>query len=143
MQLVANAIHTKDSIHHHTALARELVTQWCEAIGMRNPDRITELYSDDAVLISTLNNDALRSLLAIHKYFSMLTQRADLRVTMLEQDCRMIDANTAMLTGSYVFRFTENDAEVKLPARYTFICQQRDLQWRILHHHSSQLPQVT
>ncbi len=55
--------------------ARELVQDWCEAIRRRNADKITELYSEDAVLIATLQNKALRSPLDIHRYFTLLVQR--------------------------------------------------------------------
>ena len=122
--------------------ARELVNEWCEAIRQRNADAITELYSDDAILIPTLQTGMLQSPLAIHRYFTMLAQRDDLRVTVLEHDCRMIDASTAMHTGSYVFRFTQHHEEMKLPARFSFIAQQKDGRWMILHHHSSQFPET-
>lgn len=123
--------------------ARQLVQDWCEAVRQRNADMITALYGDDASLIATLQNNVLRTPLDIHRYFTMLTQREDLRVTILEHDFRMLTGQTALHTGWYVFHFTEEGQEVELPARYSFVTQPCDGHWQIVHHHSSQLPIMT
>lgn len=120
--------------------AKEVLTQWMEALKRRSADALTDLYSDQAVLIPTLAPDLQRSPLALHKYFTMLTAREALRVVLLQEDFRMLGKNAAIHAGIYRFEFQDETGEQSLPARFTFVYAREGTEWKILHHHSSQLP---
>ena len=120
--------------------AKEVLSLWMEALQRRSADALTELYSDQAVLIPTLAPDLQRSPHALHQYFTMLTTREELRVVLLQEDFRMLGKNAAIHAGIYRFEFRDDAGKQCLPARFTFIYGREGAEWKILHHHSSQLP---
>lgn len=120
--------------------AKEVLTQWMEALKRRSADMLTDLYSDHAVLIPTLAPGLQRSPHALHQYFTMLTAREELQAVLLQEDFRMLGKNAAIHAGIYRFEFQNETGAQSLPARFTFVYTREGGEWKILHHHSSQLP---
>lgn len=120
--------------------AKEVLSHWMEALQRRSAEALTELYSDEAVLIPTLADELQRSPHALHRYFSMLTARDELRVVLLQEDFRMLGRHHAIHAGIYRFEFRNEEGRQSLPARFTFVYSREGNEWKILHHHSSQLP---
>jgi uncharacterized protein (TIGR02246 family) len=119
-----------------------LGTAWGEALTSRNPETITALYDQDAVLLATFTN-VVEGEDAIRAYFEGLTKNDALTVRFQEQDIKVFGPSGASNTGTYTFSF--NDASgnpVSVPARYSFVYEKIGGEWQIVSHHSSKNPET-
>lgn len=116
-----------------------LFTTWDKALRAdRTGDAVVALYGKDATLLPTVQVGPYRNNGEIQRYFKdkFLPNKPvgtilDGKRTIVCGDGVLIDA------GLYDFKYASGTL---VHARYTFIYGQRDGQWRIVHHHSSQYP---
>lgn len=113
-----------------------LFDAWAAALESRDPDKVVELYADDAVLLPTLSNKVRHNREEIRDYFELLLQKGPVG-KIDEANVRVFD-DVAVTSGAYTFTFA--DATV-IPARFTFVYGRRDEGWEILEHHSSAMPE--
>ena len=57
------------------------------------------------------------------------------------RDIRVIDEDTAMDAGIYTFTLTEAGKSRQVQARYTYVYEKLDGEWKIVLHHSSAMPE--
>lgn len=114
-------------------------TQWGQALTSRDPERITSLYADDAVLLATYQTKAEGSG-EIRSYFDGLTKNEGLTVAFEEQNPRALGPGAASNSGTYTFSFMKDGKKVEVPARFTFLYRKEGGDWRIVEHHSSVRP---
>lgn len=116
--------------------------QWNLALASLNPDRVAQHYWHDALLLPTLSNTPRNTPAMVREYF----------VQFLEQHPRgRIDSHTLHLgcnlvidMGTYTFALLDGAGRTsEVPARYTFVYAHRGGAWKILHHHSSAMPETT
>ena len=136
--IVAPAAWAAESESCHTLSRAEvegLFDRWNAALATGDPAQVTALYEDDALLLPTLSGVARTDPDGINDYFRGFlahapTGRIDQRV--IRSDC-----NVAIDAGNYSF---ELDHQGWVQARYTFVYEYKDGEWKIEHHHSSLLP---
>ncbi len=123
--------------------AVDLVRQWMEAVNARQLEAVLGLYAEDAVLLPTFSPHALRTAAARRTYFTMLTTRPGLRVSLHENTVRVQPAGGKLEIASGIYRFhVEIDDELLVfEARFSLIVDATRPR-PILHHHSSQLPRT-
>lgn len=114
---------------------------WRKALSSGKADNIVKLYDKDAILLATLAAKPLTTQEARTEYFTKLTAKQKLTATVDEEHTKLLDENSAVLSGLYTFRFEEGGKTVEIPARYSFVFEKEDGQWMIVEHHSSKLPQ--
>ena len=68
----------------HQKQALILFDQWNNAIETKDPDTVTELYADDAILLPTLSNTICNSHEKIKNYFISFLKKG-LRVLSMNQ----------------------------------------------------------
>ncbi len=117
-----------------------LFDDWNFALASLDASKVVQRYWPDAVLLPTVSNTPRTNAAMIGDYFEhFLAKRPRGRI-----DTRTIQSgcNVAMDMGTYTFSLM-NDKGVtsEVAARYTFIYQYRDGGWKILHHHSSAMPE--
>lgn len=115
---------------------------WNFALSSLDADQVVQRYWPNAVLLPTVSNTPRTNAAMINDYFKhFLAKRPRGRI-----DTRTVqsDCNMAMDVGTYTFSLM-NDKGVtsEVAARYTFVYQFRDGGWKILHHHSSAMPEST
>src|SRR5271169_4224515 len=113
---------------------------WAAALGEDEPDKILQLYSDDAVLWGTLSPTVRTERSALRDYFvTAFRVLPGLKVTFGDHLIRVY-GGTAVNTGYYTFSYVK-DGEIKsLPARYSFTYVKSGDRWLIVDHHSSAMP---
>ncbi|MEQ1602062.1 MAG: SgcJ/EcaC family oxidoreductase [Methylophilaceae bacterium] len=116
-----------------------LFDRWNDALKTGNPDAVTKLYSDDAVLLPTVSNKPRDTHEEISDYFVHFLQkhpqgRIDSRTIKL-------GCNTATDMGIYTFKVKADGKNQEIQARYTFQYAFEDGKWVIEHHHSSAMPE--
>jgi uncharacterized protein (TIGR02246 family) len=117
-----------------------LFDDWNFALSSLDSSQVVQRYWPNAVLLPTVSNTPRTSAAMIGDYFKhFLAKRPRGRI-----DTRTIQGgcNVAMDVGTYTFSLM-NDKGVTsdVAARYTFVYHYRDGAWKILHHHSSAMPE--
>jgi uncharacterized protein (TIGR02246 family) len=112
---------------------------WRAAYDSRDPARITAMYDSDAVLWGTTAKAVAPTPAAIAEYFKDAGKRPNARVTFGEQHNRAY-GDVGVSTGYYTFSDVRDGQTTSRPARYTMVFRNRDGKWRIVAHHSSEVP---
>lgn len=119
-------------------LAEELFERWNDALKSGDPDQVTACYAEDAVLLPTVSNVPRTNHAEIRDYFVHFLEKKP-RGTINQRNVKF-GCNKMTDAGIYTFRVIDGDRELQVPARYTFVYENRDGKWLIVHHHSSKMP---
>lgn len=119
-------------------LAEDLFDRWNEALGSGDAQRVSQCYTEDAVLLPTVSNVPRLSRREIRDYFEHFLQKQPLGK--VDQRNVRFGCNKITDAGIYTFRIIDAGKTEYVPARYTFVYENRDGQWLIAHHHSSLMP---
>ena len=118
--------------------ALRLADLWGRAVEGRNPARVVQLYTPDAVLVGTVAQRIKVGRDAIRTYFNSFLRKPGLRVVFKSSHVQQIPYGFVD-SGTYVFHWT---GQVKpVVARFTFVWVRRNDRWMLLNHHSSALPE--
>lgn len=119
-------------------LAEELFDRWNEALRSGDAQRVSECYAEDAVLLPTVSNLPRLSRPEIQAYFEHFLQKQPLGK--VDQRNVRFGCNKITDAGVYTFRVIDAGKTEYVPARYTFVYENRGGEWLIAHHHSSLMP---
>lgn len=119
-------------------LAEELFERWNEALRSGDARRVSQCYTEDAVLLPTVSNVPRLSRPEIQDYFEHFLQKQPLGK--VDQRNVKFGCNKITDAGVYTFRIIDGGKTEYVPARYTFVYENRDGDWLIVHHHSSLMP---
>lgn len=117
-----------------------LFDRWNAALATGNADEVTKLYAPDAVLEPTVSNHVRTTPTEIRDYFTSFLKSKP-RGTINYQQIRLMDDNTALNTGVYTFDLVKNGKAQKVQARYTYVYEKLNGEWKIINHHSSAMPE--
>jgi uncharacterized protein (TIGR02246 family) len=113
-------------------------TAWAQAVA--DPDKVSSLYSDDAVLWGTAAAKIRSGRAEVRDYFVAVAKVAPgLKMDFGDQLIRVY-GNAAVNSGSYTFSWVKDGETKTLPARYSFTYVKDGERWLIVDHHSSALP---
>jgi len=119
-------------------LAEELFERWNQALKTGNAAQVAALYAEDAVLLPTVSNVARTSRNEIRDYFEHFLEKKP--NGFINQRNVKFGCNKITDAGIYTFTLNDGGKISEVPARYTFVYEQRDGDWKIIHHHSSVMP---
>ena len=122
---------------------------WMRMVCGGSVRSVLSLYLPDAVLVPTYNQDVLQGHTQLRAYFRRFMSKDNL--------CGHVDGmviqnrgGLRIISGIYTFRWTENGREESVKARFTFVLVSEDIRtgrvwssdtrWRVLTHHSSEVP---
>jgi uncharacterized protein (TIGR02246 family) len=126
-----------------SAAEREIVAlfdRWNAALASGDPRRVAALYAPNGVLQPTVSNQVRSTPAEIEAYFVDFLKAKPAGV-INERFVRLLDEDTAMDSGVYTFTLTKNGQPTKVQARYTYLYQKIDGDWKIVNHHSSAMPE--
>ncbi|MFM5947612.1 MAG: SgcJ/EcaC family oxidoreductase [Novosphingobium sp.] len=106
-----------------------------------NPDTVTKLFDEDAVLLATVANVPRTDPAGIRDYFVSFLKNKP--VGKVDSATIKSGCNWALQAGTWTVTLTDpaSGAKNDVKARYTFLYQFEDGKWRIEHLHSSAMPQ--
>lgn len=113
-----------------------LFEQWNSALQTREPKNVVALYDTDAILLPTVSNKVRHNHEEIEDYFVHFLAKGP-KGEINESNIRIFD-QIAINSGVYTFTF---DDGAVVPARFTFVYRLNDEHWKIVEHHSSQMPE--
>ena len=105
-----------------------------EKIRENNADQVTALYHDDGLLLGTFSGIERHGKELISNYFENLF-RSKIDVKIITQHGHKTDS---IIASSGLYNFLVDDKIIK--ARYSFVFVKTNRGWKILSHHSSELP---
>jgi len=119
-------------------LAEALFKKWNDALQTGSAKQVAALYFEDAILLPTVSNLPRTTPSEIEDYFNHFLEKKPygrVKEHNIKQGCnKLTDA------GVYDFEVTTNGKTEVVPARYTFVYEHRNNVWKIIHHHSSMMP---
>lgn len=113
-----------------------LFTEWNKALQTADVKKVAKLYESDAVLLPTISNKVRHNTKEIEAYFVRFLALGP-KGEIDESNVRIFD-QLAINSGIYTFTF--NSGEV-VQARFTFVYRWNGQRWKIVEHHSSQMPE--
>ena len=114
-----------------------LFDQWNTALSTLNPDTVTALYADNAVLLPTVSNQVRHNHEEIMDYFVGFLQKSPQGVVD-EFNVNILSDTHATNSGVYTFTFGDGS---KVSARFSYLYVASNDGWKILQHHSSAMPE--
>ena len=114
-----------------------LFDQWNTALSTLNPDTVTALYADNAVLLPTVSNQVRHNHEEIRDYFVGFLQKSPQGVVD-EFNVNILSDTHATNSGVYTFTFGDGS---KVSARFSYLYVASYDGWKILQHHSSAMPE--
>lgn len=119
------------------------MNRWVQELGEKEPEDVVALYHEHAILLATLESEPLFSKEQRIQYFKTLMAKPDFKAVINSHNVRMLNKDTASLTGLYTFSYKNEEGEtVELPARFSFLYKKMHGQWVIIEHHSSLIPEA-
>ena len=118
---------------------RGLFERWNNALASGDPDRVTALYAQDAVLLPTVSNKVRHNHDEIRDYFVGFLAKQPQGI-IDEANVRFLADDLVINSGVYTFTFGDGSS---VTARFTYLYRQVDGEWKIAEHHSSAMPEVS
>lgn len=117
-----------------------LFDDWNYSLSSLDPTQVVQRYWPNAVLLPTVSNIPRTNSAMINDYFVHFLARrprGHIETRTIQSSCNM-----AVDMGTYTFSLMDDKGTTsEVAARYTFVYQYRDGAWKILHHHSSAMPE--
>ena len=114
-----------------------LFDQWNTTLSTLNPDTVTALYADNAVLLPTVSNQVRHNHEEIRDYFVGFLQKSPQGV-IDEFNVNILSDVHATNSGIYTFTFGDGS---QVSARFSYLYVASADGWKILQHHSSAMPE--
>ena len=118
-----------------------LFDEWNAALGTGDAETVADRYAPGGVLLPTASAQIRTTRDEIIDYFEHF-QENDPSGEKTETIVTVLDENTAVDAGTYVFTLTDPESgEVReVEARYSYVYEKVDGDWLIVNHHSSVTP---
>ena len=118
-----------------------LFDRWNAALATGKPSEVAKLYAPNGVLEPTVSNEVRDTPAKITNYFvQFLALKPQGKINY--RQIRVLDDDTALDVGVYTFTLIKDGKPAKVQARYTYVYEKIDGEWKIMNHHSSAMPQA-
>ena len=113
---------------------------WNEALKLRDYDKAASLYStSDLTFLPTVSPEFIRDSHGTRRYFKDFVQR--LPIGQITSDAvQSFNSDTYLHTGMYTFMTGPEDNRQPVQARFSYMWRLFNGKWKIIHHHSSEVP---
>ena len=117
------------------SITSELLQKWINAIKTGDPKEVTNLYHDDGILLGTFSNKERIGHELILEYFENLL-KSPVEVEIVSEHTSVSESVAA---NSGLYNFVTNGKTIN--ARFSFVYQKNNDEWKITSHHSSVIPE--
>jgi uncharacterized protein (TIGR02246 family) len=113
---------------------------WNQALQDQDLQKAASLYSSvDLSFLPTLSPDFIRDSPSAKRYFADFFQKLPSgKIT--DDLVQVIDENTYLHSGMYTFMTGPEGQRSPVRARFTYMWRRAGDNWKIIHHHSSEVP---
>ena len=117
------------------SIISELLQKWVATIKSGDPKQVTSLYHGDGILLGTFSNKERVGHELILEYFENLL-KSPVDVEIVSEHPHVLES-AAVNSGLY--NFVTNGKTIN--ARFSFVYQKDNGEWKIASHHSSVMPE--
>eukprot|EP00892_Ulva_mutabilis_P003658 jgi/Ulvmu1/1664/UM114_0035.1 len=120
-----------------------LFETWNAALASGEPSNVADLYADDGVLLPTVSNSVRCDRKGLEDYFTnflKLQPQGVINEYGIRQEATDADGMSSVISNSGIYTFTFGVDGTVVQARFTYVYKRVGDSWKILSHHSSQLP---
>lgn len=118
-----------------------LFDRWNASLATGNPQQVAALYAEDGVLQPTVSNWMRVGQDEIANYFESFLKKKPQGV-INAREIKLLDEDSALDAGIYTFTLHDDKgASHQVQARYTYVYEKQDGEWKISLHHSSAMPE--
>lgn len=117
-----------------------LFDRWNAALATGNPKKVAALYAPNGILQPTVSNHVRTTPQEIEDYFDHFLPLKPQGV-INSREIRLLGGDAALDSGVYTFTLVKEGKPVKVQARYTYLYQKINGDWKIVNHHSSAMPE--
>ena len=114
----------------------ELLQKWVTAIKSGDPKQVVSLYHGDGILLGTFSNKERVGHDLILEYFENLL-KSPVDVEIVSEHPHVLES-AAVNSGLY--NFVTNGKPVN--AMFSFVYHKDNVEWKIISHHSSVMPEA-
>lgn len=120
--------------------ALDTARRWFECINSGDLEQVVELYDVNATFHPTLSSKFIRDATGTKSYFRQFLRKQP-RMSLLTHTIQQIGDDAFLFTGIMQITMIDRQIRSTIEARCTFVWQQVDGHWRIVHHHNSTRPE--
>lgn len=113
-----------------------LFDTWNNALQTGEPKNVASLYADNGILLPTVSNKVRHNHGEIEDYFVHFLAKGP--VGKIDEANIRTFGDIAINSGVYTFSFSDG---ATVQARYTFVYRWNGMEWKIVEHHSSAMPE--
>lgn len=113
-----------------------LFDRWNNALQTGDPQQVASLYETNGILLPTVSNSVRHNPEEVVDYFVQFCSRGP-KGKIDEANIRIF-GDIAINSGRYTFSFSDRSV---VKARFTFVYHWNGQDWKIIEHHSSQMPE--
>ena len=114
---------------------------WEQALLTREPSTVAALYADGGTLLPTMGDKVLTTREGIEGYFVRFLA-LNPAVEILEEHVHPSTDECYLHCGHYRFTIERDGQQEVVDARFSMEWKKEGEDWKIIHHHSSQVPVV-
>jgi uncharacterized protein (TIGR02246 family) len=118
---------------------RALFYLWNDALASGDSRIVAKRYAKEAMLLPTVSDVPRCDYESIKDYFDAFLKLKPQGIV-LDGKVTIADGGT-VCTDTGIYEFTMGATGDKVKARYSYVYTYEDGQWKIAHHHSSQMPE--
>jgi uncharacterized protein (TIGR02246 family) len=113
-----------------------LFDKWNSALGTGDPKNVVALYETNAILLPTVSNKVRHNQEEIEDYFVHFVAKGP--VGKINESNIRTFGDLAINSGVYTFSFKDGS---EVQARFSYVYRWNGQDWKIIEHHSSQMPE--
>lgn len=122
--------------------ASENFARWDAALQTGDPKFVASLYAENLTLLPTMAKTVMTDYAGAEQYFAFFGSFRP-TVKIMEEHTIPIFSDSYLHCGVYQFMLDRDGERKPLDARFTMMWKKNEAgEWKILHHHSSAIPQV-
>ena len=116
------------------------IKRWEVNFNTKNLKGLLNSYSPNATFLGTFAKNVKQGRPLIESYFIGLFKKENLKVKFDPSFFTNELEDGYIISGTYVFQYTEDGKEKKVKARYSYVCEYIGGVLYIVNHHSSVVP---
>ena len=119
---------------------KNTINKWISLVSIQDADEVVNLYADNGLLLGTFSDKIRIGKNKIREYFEyFLAQNPKAKIINIETHTN--ESDMKVFSGFYDFEVDDdNQARKIVSARFTFVFQLINNEFKIISHHSSIIP---
>jgi ketosteroid isomerase-like protein len=128
-------------------IINERITNWYSNLCSLNIEGLVNLYSSNITFLPTTSKIIIKDLMGVREYFIAIKELYKefiiTKCELLSQETIILNTDIVIVTGIDEFAGkskNKNDDSFNIRGRQSFILKKENNDWKIIHHHRSNMP---